>query len=107
MMQYKHRNSLNSAGFLLAGRAPLRLVMFGLPTHREVMTASQRISAIGCFLFLPSAPVRRAACLRPAPPRHPPIYEANRFWVMARTAVMCTKVLQASLSTIAGVPHDE
>jgi len=41
---------------LLAGRAPLRLIMFWLPTHREVMTASQRISAFGFRVPSPRLP---------------------------------------------------
>src|ERR1700693_3575892 len=31
----------------LAGRAPLRLATFALPTHREVVAAALRISALG------------------------------------------------------------
>src|SRR5271155_1524763 len=32
---------------MIAGRSPLRLATFSLPTHREVVAAASRISALG------------------------------------------------------------
>jgi hypothetical protein len=68
VFQITSGNLILPCRILLAGRAPLRLVMVLLPTHREVMTASQRISAPGCC-FPPPAPVRSTACLPSTPPR--------------------------------------
>jgi|ERR1700722_15970969 len=55
----------------IAGRAPLRLATFSLPTHREVVAAASRIAAFGAPQS-PSHPGSRAfhaACLRSTPPR--------------------------------------
>ena len=42
----------------IAGRSPLRLATFSLPTHREVVAAAFRISALGAPQKKPPAPVR-------------------------------------------------
>jgi hypothetical protein len=44
---------------VIAGRSPLRLATFSLPTHREVVAAASRISALGAPQPQnPPAPVR-------------------------------------------------
>ena len=55
----------------IAGRSPLRLATFSLPTHREVVAAASRISALGAPhpQEAPGSRASHAACLHSTPPR--------------------------------------
>ena len=54
--------------------------LFSLPTHREVVTAALRISALGAphSKKPPGSRAFRAACLLSTPPRHPNQFIAAR-----------------------------
>ena len=67
----QHRPSNKSGAGIIAGRSQLRRATLSLPTHREVVAAAFRISALGApQLKEPPAPVRfHAACLHSTPPR--------------------------------------
>jgi hypothetical protein len=53
------RRWVSRADKTIAGRSPLRLATFSLPTHREVVAAASRISASGVpYPQDPPAPVR-------------------------------------------------
>ena len=55
---------------LIAGRSQLRLATLSLPTHREVVAAAFRISALDAPLKrAPGSRAFRAACLHSTPPR--------------------------------------
>jgi hypothetical protein len=53
----------------VAGRSQLRLATFSLPTHREVVAAAFRISALGAPEEAPGSRAFHAACLHSTPPR--------------------------------------
>jgi hypothetical protein len=53
----------------VAGRSQLRLATFSLPTHREVVAAAFRISALGAPDEAPGSRAFHAACLHSTPPR--------------------------------------
>src|SRR5947208_6265235 len=57
---------------IIAGRSQLRLATFSLPTHREVVAAASRISALGAphTLEVPGSRAFHAACLHSTPPRY-------------------------------------
>jgi hypothetical protein len=55
---------------IIAGRSQLRLATLSLPTHREVVAAAFRISALGTPIKrAPGSRAFLAACLHSTPPR--------------------------------------
>jgi hypothetical protein len=62
--------TMNDGVGIIAGRSQLRRATLSLPTHREVVAAAFRISALGApFKRAPGSRAFPAACLHSTPPR--------------------------------------